>query len=180
MEVVQEWMAGFLAKPHPGLGREGDVCPFVRHALKNDLITVEESDVAPYEAALEVFLIRERAKFTTIPKPDLTSLTYLSTVIVLPKFRTLEHATMMDRAHSEQKIDFMEAGLMIGQFHPYQDIPGLHNGKFTPNRCPVFCFAIRNMIREDVLFIPQNLPAERVHFAAEAYARKFGDVMPGS
>jgi len=39
---VVSWIRGFLARPHPQLGRPGLVCPFVPAALKLDTIRLAE------------------------------------------------------------------------------------------------------------------------------------------
>ncbi len=50
------------------------------------------------------------------------------------------------------KNDFVARGLMLGQFHPHCDEPGLWNDDFRPLRSPVPLLGIRHMVPTDFPF----------------------------
>jgi hypothetical protein len=165
-QLVAEWIEG-LAKPHKDLGREGAVCPFVGPALKQGKLIITSSDIEPTLEQMQQLLQREMVSFLrgSLECNDENELMHMSTVIALEKCSTQEHAEIMNRAHAMSKLDFMHARLMVGQFHPFNETPGLHNSAFRPFRSPGFCFSIRHMIPSDRAFATQNLLSDAANEA---------------
>lgn len=179
---MDDWIKQFVANHHPDLGRSGSVCPFVKHALQIGTLRMEESDIEPNPESLHKRMLEAKTRFL-LDQTRITSeseRTHSSVVIVFPRFTTPEHAMLMDSAQTSLKIEYMKDGLMIGQFHPYQDSPGLHNSNFRPNRTPAsaFAFVIRNMVSSDSIFIYKNLPTDKVPLAAGAVLERFSSVLP--
>lgn len=176
-KIVLEWLRTVVAKPNKNLGRDGPVCYEMPSSLAYGRTEIRSSYIEPSEENFCRLLAKEKANF--LQRENALRLENpISIVIALEKCRTEEHAKMMDKAHTDLKIDFMKEGLMVGQFHPFNETPGLHNEKFKPFKCPGFCFSIRPMTPRDGVFVQQNLPAETVREAANAFLQRFGNVAP--
>ena len=167
LELVTEWIEGVLTKPHKDLGREGAVCPFVGPALDKKQLVILSSDIEPTLEEMKKLLHREKISFLrrSLACDDENDLMHMSTVIALERCSTKEHAEIMNRAHAISKINFMHARLMAGQFHPFDESPGLHKTAFRPFKSPGFCFSIRHMIPSDTAFAKQNLLSDSANEA---------------
>lgn len=175
MEIVERWLNEFLASSHPDLGRPGKVCPFVGPSIGQGMMRIKQSGAEPTTDEMRVLLENEKDIFLSEQSStDSSALIYASRIIVMSEFSTEAHAKTMDEIQAFMKVDFMNNGLMIGQFHPYRETPGLHNKDFFPHKCPAFCFAIRHMIQSDHVFVSQSLSGERVRAASDAFLKRFG------
>lgn len=73
------------------------------------------------------------------------------------------------------KPSFVQAGLMLGEFHPFNRTPGLRNKDFRPLRSPVPPLAIRHMAESDVDFLTApNDPAPMQVKSLKAYLQFLG------
>ncbi len=166
LREITEWTRSFLLAEHPMLGREGPVCPYTKIAIENNLFLLACPQVQDGDVQTIVLRFRDwyRALAATMPERTRIFLTFL---IVLPHIDR-EDPSGLDDLQADVKSDFVEDGLMIGQFHPKCDRPGIWNKEFRPLRSPVPLLAIRAMVRQDLPFL--ELPEHR-----EAYERYFGE-----
>ncbi|MER8184865.1 DUF6875 domain-containing protein [Kitasatospora sp. NPDC094015] len=171
---VLGWARTYLTAPHPELGRTGPVCPFVGASLRDGRfhlavrpgLPADRGEVAEAVAVYRDWFLRlappgaPRAQFTTV-------------LIVFPDLPTAEAPALIDRTQLELKGEFVESGLMLGQFHDLPpDQPGLWNPDFRPLRSPLPMLVIRHMVATDLPF----LLADPRHHAA--YRRLFGGREP--
>ncbi len=179
LEEVRTWVEEYLVEPHPDLGRKGPVCPWAKISYEKGLLTIDSSNTKPDHDELESYLLRKSSEFSAASKNyPVEDREYLVSLIAMSEFSTEADAQLMDGVQASLKVEFMNNGLMIGQFHPFSTIGGLHNPNFRPFYCPVHCFAIRNMIAFDDTFIDQNLAKEDIPKAVAAYLKKFQAVVP--
>jgi hypothetical protein len=158
------------------LGRDGAVCPFIPPALEKERLSVTVTDIEPRVDLLCRMLSCHKDVFKEQREEggDDPDAIYNCTLILCEACLTKEDAAAMDKAQAQMKVAFMQEGLMIGQFHPFSTIEGLHNKAFRPFQAPVFCYAIRQMIPGDKVFVAQNLSEEQVVAALSAFREKFG------
>lgn len=183
------WVDDFVTQSNPDLGRPGVVCPFVPEAARRDLLQYfvvpvslppglgEEGNDDDYMAAIEPAIVRLRDQFlaTRISDPRLRLLhSYLMV------FRGLDlapdrAAMLIETMQRKLKPKFVEAGLMIGEFHPLSNALGLRNPEFRPLRSPIPLLSIRHMVEIDFVFLSRLYdPAPlRVHFL-KSYLRHMG------
>lgn len=163
---VLDWMHAFLARTHPELGRKGAVCPFVPLSLEQDSIWMAEigdgnATVESISAVIrqyrDLFLVTE-----PISGPDTINKAF---VVVFPNLGP-DGAGVVDQVQSLLKKDFVEMGLMLGEFHASNQSPGLRNAEFRPLRSPIPMLAIRHMVDSDLPFLLRYVyaPAERSSF----------------
>ncbi|QUQ65166.1 DUF6875 domain-containing protein [Kutzneria sp. CA-103260] len=166
---ILAWARKYLVSPHPDLGRNGPVCPYTQPSLHKGLFHLAalsgEGDVGAAVESLRGWYERLGA---TLPAADRELLTVL---LVLPH---LDHtdASGLDELQRVAKDKFVEDGLMIGQFHPVCDAPGLWNPEFRALRAPVPLLAIRKLVVFDLPFLVDH----KAH--AESYIRRFAPEIP--
>jgi hypothetical protein len=173
------WAQEFLGSPHPELGRSGPVCPFIRHALQEELLYVtsrtdDTCDSDDLRSALRDAEVRF-ADLRAATSPELRRL--VTMLVVLPRIDR-GSSTELDRLHAELKDGFVSNGLMLGQFHPQCEAPGLWRTDFRPLKGPIPLLAIREMVSSDLPFLigtPDHANAyfERFAKGIPAHTRRF-------
>lgn len=154
--VITEWLAFYIAQPHPQLGRAGPVCPFVAKSMRcNGTVVMSwvfesEPDITGARGAVYLGMDRFENLARQAPDPDSVSL-----IVAFPDLGR-EQWHLIDDLHRECKTAAVRRGLMLGQFHPACDAPAAHNPGFPVNRSPVPLVVIRNMSEHDILFLQGN------------------------
>ncbi|HVK21689.1 MAG TPA: hypothetical protein VM677_10060 [Actinokineospora sp.] len=174
--TILDWARQYLTRPHESLGRKGSVCPFVQASIdrRKFFLTVypgRPQDPAQVAAALLPF----RDWFLELaPRTQPTS--QLTTILVLfPDLLPEDIDAVIDGTQDELKNDYVDRGLMIGEFHDGPpDKGGLWNPDFRPLRSPVPLLAIRHMVPTDFPFLREN----REHTLA--YLRQFASQVPST
>jgi hypothetical protein len=172
LRTAVEWCRTFLTAPHPDLGRTGAVCPYTAPALRREVLYLATVPGAGDPTRLVPVVQRLRARYLAMaeamPEDDAELLTLL---ILLPDLDPADPSGL-DALQAGLKDDFVAGGLMIGQFHPRCENPGLWNPDFRPLRSPVPLLAIRRMVVFDLPFLTEHT----AHF--EAWLRHFAGHLP--
>jgi hypothetical protein len=160
---IAAWAVEFLNAPHEQLGRRGPVCPFTALSMSRNAFLLADAGPARDAAAIEALVHRYRGWFAELDEPLLTIL------LVLPGLDRIDPGPL-DTLQARLKDAFVGEGLMIGQFHPRCDQPGLWSEDFRPLRAPVPLLAIRRMVASDLPFLlgtPGHLTAYLDRFAPD-------------
>jgi hypothetical protein len=169
---ILSWARRFLVSSHPDLGRSGPVCPYTQPSLHKGLFFLASltdpsggKDVSEAVEGLRSWYERLSTKLSTSDQELLTIL------LVLPQ---LDHhsSAALDEVQRRAKDRFVADGVMIGQFHPACEQPGLWNQDFKALRAPVPLLAIRKLVVFDMPFLMDT----NVH--AESYFRRFAPDIP--
>ncbi len=172
LKTIVQWSATFLVPEHPDLGRDGPVCPFTRTSMDRGLFYLShlrtDSNASLLREAVSAFREWYLDMAETLNEKQRKFLTFL---IVLEDI-DLTDSRELDDLQRSLKDSFVEQGLMIGQFHPKCDQPGLWNDDFRPLRSPIPLLAIRIMVPGDLPF----LTGSDVHLAA--YFARFAAGIP--
>jgi hypothetical protein len=169
---IREWATSYLAAPHPELGREGPVCPFTTASINKEIFwvgCVNRTDLTAED--IEVTVGGMVTGFRGLPptaEPD----ALLKTILIL--FPTVTDYGLIDQAQRRLKEESVSQGLMIGQFYPGCEEPGIRNPGFRPLQSPIALLAIRNMVSSDFPFL-----ATKTRWV-EDYLRKFAPAVPAS
>jgi hypothetical protein len=174
------WVDDFVKQANPDLGRSGVVCPFVPESLRHDMLQYfvldvslppalrQEADEEDYADVIEPAILRLRDQFMANRVND-PKVRLLHAYLIV--FRGLEleldrASLLIERIQRKLKPKFVEAGLMIGEFHPFSNALGLRNPDFRPLRSPVPLLSFRNMVEIDFVFLSRkhDPAALRVHF----------------
>ncbi|MET9484896.1 DUF6875 domain-containing protein [Streptomyces sp. NPDC006638] len=152
LREVLDWSGDFLVSGHPELGRGGPVCPYTQPSLRKGLFHLavpadgQEEDLSAAVGSLRAWHERISADLDDDGRELLTLL------LVLPQFDRSDSAEL-DELQRKAKDEFVADGLMIGQFHPVCDEPGLWNTDFRPLRAPVPLLAVRKLLLFDLPFL---------------------------
>ena len=174
-----EWARAFLASPHPDLGRKGPVCPYIRHSFDERLLHVTCRPDESCQSSDLVAAVRATHRwFAEIQRRTPEEIRHLVTVLVVLPRIDRSSAEPLNELHRVMKDEFVGQGLMIGQFHPACEAPGLWNPDFRPLRSPVPLLAIREMVSSDLPFLigspmHANEYLERFARSIPAHTRRF-------
>ena len=169
------WLTGFLAAPLHELGRAGAVCPYIKQAVDADDVTLavydeqndDEEHVENIVAAHRDSLIAGwSASKLSVARSSLSC-----RLVIFVGLQPARAARLVDDVQLRMKPSFVERGLMIGQFHPMSEEPGLWNSDFRPLRSPVAMLAIRRMIPTDLPFLTEA-------YAFRSYLQHHGSDIP--
>jgi uncharacterized protein DUF6875 len=169
--AAMDWLEHFVTRPHPSLGRSGAVCPRLAPALGADRVWLVSLAVSGFTSGHAVGAGRLlRRLFEEVAfGPHRAGCTLLGLFPGLPERLAGE---FIDGGHPRLRAEFVEHGLMLGEFHAGSSVGGVHNRAFPVMRSPVPMYAVRAMTPHDLLFAeqPGTSPAERVSFLL-AYQR---------
>jgi len=158
------WLEDFLNRPHPLLGRSGEVCPWTRRTL--DLGKLLLAPIATDEPAeVDRILYALLDEFSSTEPTNGADAAFRSIVSIFHRIAPRHAAEFIVATHARLKPAFLDRGLMLGEFYPTCRKPGLRNPEFRPLRAPVPLLVIRQMVEPDVEFL-----LDRDEFV-EAYLR---------
>ncbi|MFD0365699.1 DUF6875 domain-containing protein [Nocardia sp. GCM10030253] len=170
VDVVKTWAQDHLTVTHPELGRDGPVCPYVAPSIRRDLMWIGRvSGARPWPSFVRLVLSDAMELFPALPPTEGGAAVLRTLVTVLPDLRDY---SLIDELHQELKSAFVERGIMLGQFYPGCDQPGLWNKDFRPLDAPVPMLVVRNMMATDFPFL-----LERPEWMS-AYVKKFAPALP--
>lgn len=175
---VLDWMHEFLARAHPELGRKGAVCPFVPQSLEQDSIWMAEiADSTATVESISAVISEYRELFLKtepVSGPDTINKAF---VVVFPNLGP-DGASVVDEVQNRLKKDFVDLGLMLGEFHSANQSPGLRNADFRPLRSPIPMLAMRHMVDSDLPFLLRYVyaPEERSSFLRSYLFRLAGSL----
>lgn len=180
----------FLAKPNPNLGRKGPTCPFVPKSLQLDSIYLAVlpaeslsssgndvgSDISGCSDVLDCILLQAIQTFKALEPRTGPKASYKAIILIFPDMEPSDIPAMIDGTQKRLKPNFVEEGLMLGEFHLRNNATGLHNPHFYPLRTPYPCLAIRHMVPSDIVFLnPTEFPADVRVKMISTFLAKFGD-----
>lgn len=169
-----EWLARFVTRSHPDLGRPGAVCPRLAPALRTDtvwLVAIALTGASP-EHAVEASKVLGHL-FEDLATPEQRQSAAL--LGFFPDLPAQNAAAFIDGGHRLVRPWFVERGLMLGEFHPTSTVGGVHNRDLPVMRCPAPMFAVRAITPHDLMFLdqPDTPPVDRLAYL-EAFDRHVG------
>jgi hypothetical protein len=169
------WVRKFLARPHPDLGRAGPVCPFTPMALELDTIWMAEVEDSTPDPQRIQDVIEECRKIFLETEPRDGPMAINKVIMVVFSGLGPEAAVWIDAMQAKLKPNFVDVGLMLGEFHSRNDTPGLRNPEFRPLRSPIPMLVIRHMVESDLPFMKreEDVPSVRIAYL-RSYLRQLG------
>ncbi|HTU12428.1 MAG TPA: hypothetical protein VMG08_16170 [Allosphingosinicella sp.] len=163
-----EWLLDFVASPHPECGRADAVCPALPDALQQSKLGVAAPQLLPQENKRK-HIADLIEKCAVLLEPTRNPFEWPLSCLVLP-FQGLapsEYRYCLEGAYLDVKAKLVEAGILVGAFHPYSNRPSRLNPAFFPLRSPLPFIALRHLLRQDIRTLK-----ERSDYVA-AHARFF-------
>lgn len=148
------WVTEFVGRPRPEMSRGGDVCPFVRPALRKNTILVGISELDGGDlAAICDELLGLRADFLALaPAPPDPEHVNKALVHTFPRISSAEGA-LLKRAREVIKPAFLEVGLTCGEFYDANEDRSVRAAELRIAASPVPCLAVRYLMPHDELFL---------------------------
>ncbi|AHF17520.1 hypothetical protein NIASO_09145 [Niabella soli DSM 19437] len=171
LEGFSGWVNNFLIKPNPGLGRTGAVCPYIQYSKEQKFFKVGiYTELNPSQEHI-IGLMREMKElFNEMHPTNNKDKRFKAITVLFPNLQGEEIRHIIDEVQLKLKPEFVDLGLMIGQFHENCAQPGLRNVHFRPLQAPVPLLAIRFMVETDWLFLAGDPVLEK------AYYKNFGSI----
>lgn len=172
--AAMDWLEHFVTRPHPDLGRPGAVCPRLTSALRADGVWLVSIAVRGFTSGHAVVAGRMlRQVFEDVAAGSRP--TDAALLGFFPGLPDRGAGDFIDGGHRMLRAEYVEQGLMLGEFHAHSSVGGVHNRALPVMRCPAPMYVVRAMTPHDLLFAdqPGTPPAERVAFLL-AYRRHVG------
>jgi hypothetical protein len=156
MQTILDWSRKYLFNSEPNLGRKGPVCPFVRPALeqyRSLFLTSARTPDLDLDALSDA-LYGYRDWFMKLEPTGRVKRNFKTILVMLPDL--VDHpegADFIEEIHTNLKPDWVQQGLMLGQFYPSCDAAGLHNKHYRPLQSPTPLLVIRHMQLTDLPFL---------------------------
>lgn len=169
LKAAMGWIYNFIMQPHPNLGRNGAVCPYVKSSIDASIFYLcipPMSGLFAYEDVYEV-LLRLSDVFDHMAPKDGQNAALRALLVLFP------NATEDMLSHPQKskmlKTEMMRRGVTLGQFFPTGHADSLLKAKFFPVQPPLCLYTMRPFIEGDWMFIQ----GEREWRAV--YKERFGD-----
>jgi len=184
VEGCARWMEDYLGQPHAELGRNGEICPYIKAAIRKDHVGYRCYDAVTAITAREIadIFVRECVALERLvdPRDDDADLTALC--VLFPRMRPADFPHMA-QAHQLAKGLLMSRGIMLAVFYPGYEKQALYNPDFKLYQSPYPVAALRPMAIRDIAFLEYNREAFGEYrrrfapqFAAGTVSNKFGHV----
>ena len=162
---IARWAKSHLMRPHPELGRVGDVCPFTQQASRINAIRIGACSAGPAEADR---ILREMEgavrAFDKIPYPKKMN-QFRAVLVGFPNCSDAEGLKVVKQTQDRLSYHSVWMGKMVGFFQPNAQEKGLINPEFRPMRAPLTMLAIRAMVENDAAFVVRNRRLTPIYLA---------------
>jgi prolyl-tRNA editing enzyme YbaK/EbsC (Cys-tRNA(Pro) deacylase) len=149
------WAEEYLCRSHPGLGREGPVCPFAQASMRKAFFFLAVCRGTEHaEDSVRTTLMKYRDWFLEIEPRSGGDAAFKTILVLFPDLPQESVPLLIDATQEALKGEYVAKGLMIGEFHagPPQKA-GLWNRDFRPLGSPVPMLVIRHMVPTDFGFL---------------------------
>lgn len=160
LEAVQKcvaWLNDYIGKPHPELGRNGDICPFVRTALRKQRMSFVVADhiTEPDVSRIKSMVLFEAWRLLQhLDESDRFS-ELVTTNLLFPELKG-DAAAVVHDVHTQTKSSLMRRGVMTAAFYPGYLKPGIYNDNFKLYQSPFPVLVVRPMALHDIMFLSND------------------------
>jgi heptaprenyl diphosphate synthase len=157
VEACLHWLKEYIGQPHPQLGRNGDICPFVNTALrkqKMSFVLLEHIDTPNFGEIRSRVLYEAWRLPRRIGESDRFG-ELITTNLLFPKL-TGEAGAVVHEVHTACKTSLMRRGVMLAAFYPGYAKPAIYNSEFQLYQAPFPVIVVRPMALHDIVFLDNN------------------------
>jgi len=178
------WMEEYLGQPHAELGRNGEICPYIKAALRKEHVGYRCYDAVTSISARQLadIFVRECVALERVVDPGDEDADLTAICVLFPRMLPADFPRMAE-AHQRAKGALMSRGVMLAVFFPGYDKQALYNPDFKLYQSPYPVAALRPMAIRDLAFLEYNREAFAEYrrrfapeFAAGKVSNKFGHV----
>jgi hypothetical protein len=163
-----DYVLEYICKPNCGLGRKGPVCPFMPAAVKNETFWLGKVTIESFNGVnLEqgelnslyslVRAVKEWLKERQAAQ-EMQGLTIFYSALLYFDNQEAPSITENELIELQRtlKSEFVRDGMMIGEFTPHNEEPGLYSESFRPFRSEIPFIGIRFLHQKDLVFMSQS------------------------
>ena len=171
LRAVGQWITSFVAQPHPDLGRDGPVCPFVPRALELGTLWLAPERVRDRSMGEVVELVEDYQRLFLNAQPtDGDDAKYKSFVVVFTDLPETDASQFFGEVLECVAIpSYVKDGFMMGGFHEGNEGTTIYNTGFRPFTSPVPFLLMRQAVVSDWKFFLDN-PVR-----LDLWARRYGE-----
>lgn len=151
---VAEWCDDYLCNTHPNIGKDSVVCPWTPVGIKNKIIWLIGLATKNRDRTSVLQDIHSMIELFKKQEPCDGIKTQFKSILII--FQDLEDGGKVEDFQRAMKPDFLDAGLMLGEFYPTCKSPGLRNSNFYPLQSPVPMLVVREMLETDIVFLKDS------------------------
>jgi len=171
---IMEWSQSYLMAPHEQMQRPGKnqaVCPYVEGAISNDsyYLAFHPEVNGQRDEPIQRIMFEYIDLFKETPPFEPSEQLRKALMVIFPDIPP-ERTYVLDIAHTKIKSKFLQAGLMVGQFHQNCDERSVHNRGFHVSLSPYPLIAMRHMAIHDIIFLKDNEEWFKI------YNNRYGDL----
>lgn len=174
LRTIHRWTEEYLCQPHPELGREGPVCPYVRSSLRKGLFfftVCPGTGLTPERVEARVAALRDW--FLELEPRQGNDAIFKTILCLFPDVALERTPHLIDAVQEKLRPLYVAHGLMVGEFHARPpEKAGLWNQEFRPLRSPVPMLVIRHMVVTDLAFLKDD------RGLVASYLKRFGSAIP--
>ena len=143
-----------LTSADDDLGRAGPICPFARRGVASGGIRIADCSAGPdTEEGIAGLLESVRSEFLAAGEGSQIDPMARAFVVTFSALNGDADCEMIERLQKRLKPQYVDCGLMIGQFYPGFEEGGIRNPRFRPLDAPVISLAVRYMALADAPFM---------------------------
>lgn len=152
--TVMTWAQNYICQPHPDLGRDGAICPFVQPSIERNYfyLTMRYEVDGMDPLCIRQILLDNSELFFDCPPFEEPENIYKAIIVCFPNISD-DCAPVLDTIHAQIKDVFVGKGLMVGQFYKDCPEPAARNPFFKVSISPIPLVAMRHMSIHDILFL---------------------------
>lgn len=134
-----------------------EVCPFVSSSIENDsfYMTFHPEVNGQRDEPIGHIMYGYINEFKETPPFEPCERLKKALLVIFPEIPP-QRTYVLDIVHAKIKTKFVQAGLMVGQFHQHCDERGVYNRGFHVSISPYPLIAIRHMAVHDIIFLRNN------------------------
>ncbi|MEM1206334.1 MAG: YbaK/EbsC family protein [Acidobacteriota bacterium] len=174
LDEIVSWAKTYLCNPHPELGRDGPVCPYVQGSMRKRafyLTVYPGADLSPEDVEQRLAILRDW--FQELSPSEGSQRIFQTVLCLFPDLSRDAVRITIDAVQDRLKPSYVEQGLMLGEFHDGPpDKAGLWNPDFRPLSAPIPMLVVRNMVATDFAFLKDDRDMMR------HYLSRFGADLP--
>jgi len=178
------WMEDYLGQAHLELGRNGEICPYIKAAMRKEKVSYRCYDGVTTISARTIgdILLFEGVALEHQLDPRDEDADVTAICVLFPRLEPV-HFPKMAEAHERAKGALMSRGMMLAVFYPGYEKGALYNPAFKLYQSPYPIAAIRPMAIRDIAFLEYHREAFAEYrrrfageFASGEVSNKFGHV----
>lgn len=151
LQTMVDWLDTYISRPHPDLGRAGDICPFTRVAVAHNFLWMTIYDGPIDITTCTTVIERYRAWFQELAPPGEVENEWKTILILFPTLSDAEATQFLPAINTLVKPTLLNTKMISSSFYPLSEQPGHRNPNFRSHIAPIPLWIFRNLSHTELL-----------------------------